>query len=216
MGSYTVTTEVAITIVTMKTHLLVKQSQVVLVSFLFVLSNMTVLKSSPANGWACVLCLMGGRLAVKGKNPPSPALPFAAPVTFQHASLLPGAHAGSDMVAGGSWRAPCNWGPVWELCPCIQRHLHLGLCSQPVHNVSFGHSLSGLNKLNVCKLCILSLCFFFSLPLKSLPSLPFPHSSPSKITILTGDRRLQPCQHSSLLDIPDRAHPWENAVLRDP
>ncbi|XP_074457799.1 histone deacetylase 8 isoform X6 [Larus michahellis] len=34
--------------------------------------------------------------------------------------------------------------------------------------------------------------------------------------ILGGDRRLQPCQHSSLLDILDWGHPWENTVLRDP
>ncbi|XP_026509714.1 histone deacetylase 8 isoform X3 [Terrapene carolina triunguis] len=34
--------------------------------------------------------------------------------------------------------------------------------------------------------------------------------------ILGGDRRLQPCQHSPLLDILDRGHPGENATLRDP
>lgn len=50
VGSCTVTTEVTITILTVKPHLLLKQSQVILMSFIFVLSNMIVLKSSPVNG----------------------------------------------------------------------------------------------------------------------------------------------------------------------
>lgn len=43
-----------------------------------------------------------------------------------------------------------------------------------------------------------------------------PHLPPSKIAILAGDRRLQPCQHGPLLDILDWGYPWENTVLGDP
>ena len=115
VGSCTVTMEVTVTIMTVKPHLLVKQSQVVLMSFIFVLSNMMVLKSSPANGWAYVLCFMGRRLALKSRNPLPPLLPLhfsllplnPPPCCQERAQRMgPGARAGSEMVAGGAWPVP--------------------------------------------------------------------------------------------------------------
>lgn len=41
-------------LLTVKSHFHVKQLQVVVMSFTFVLSNMMMLKSSPAYGWACI------------------------------------------------------------------------------------------------------------------------------------------------------------------
>lgn len=55
---------------TVKSHFSVKQLQVVAMSFTFVLSNMTVLKSSPVYGWACVFCFIGQRLVLKSRKPP--------------------------------------------------------------------------------------------------------------------------------------------------
>lgn len=56
---------------------------------------------------------------------------------------------------------------------------------------------------------------FLSLKL-SLSSPRPPHLPLPNFMIFAGDRRLQSCQHSPLLDILDWGHPGENAVLWDP
>lgn len=143
---------------TVKSHFSVKQLQVTVMSFTFVLANMTVLKSSPGYGWACVFCFIGKRLLLKSRKPPF----LLQPATWEWLFLLPGeswAHGvvSSSWLWDGGWRTGlchtgCNWGSVWVVCSCIHCHSDLALCSQQVQKAGFGHGLSGGNKLNSCNL----------------------------------------------------------------